>query len=103
MSHPDFTDDPDWDAKYIVFKREDFEKYVYEGVGYADWELKDAVVIRRQDLFASPCLDVYARTIAIVAQREADPQVKAELLSIADYFQRQAELAAEEGHKLPDL
>jgi len=41
--------------------------------------------------------------IGLVASREADPKVKANLLDIADYFERQAELAAEEGFKLPDV
>jgi hypothetical protein len=100
MSDPDMpTDD-----KYATFKLAD---QIQVTDGYITFKvmdaLKDAVVIRRQDLFASPCLDVYARTIAIVAARESDKEVKAELLGIADYFQRQAELAAEEGWKLPDL
>lgn len=99
----DFTDQPEWDAKYIVFKREDFESMVWGNSNYAPWEIKDAVVIRRQDFFASPALATYAAAIAIVAGREADPKVKAQLLSISDYFERQAQLAAEEGWKLPDL
>lgn len=103
MSDPDMPTD----EKYITFNRQEFMETVgdLEGLGtrYAGLALKDAVVIRRQDLFASPCLDVYARTIAIVASREDDRKVKGELLAIADYFQRQAELAAEEGFKLPDL
>jgi len=98
----DFTDDPDWDAKYIVFKREDFESMVWGNSNYTPWEIKDAVVIRRQDLFASPCLATYAACIALVASREQDPKTKTELLDIADYFERQAQLAAEEGFKLPD-
>jgi hypothetical protein len=60
--------------------------------------VEDAVVIRRQDLFAAPCLATYANMIALVAKRVEDP----ELLAIADYFEDQARLAAEEGHKYPD-
>jgi hypothetical protein len=99
----EFTDDPDWDAKYIVFKREDFEKHVFGEVAYAQWEVKDAVVIRRQDKFASPCLATYAAMIGLVASESEDPKKKAQLLAISDYFERQAQLAAEEGWKLPDL
>lgn len=66
-------------------------------------ELADAVVIRRQDLFASPALATYAAMIAIVTKREQDPVVKQSLLDIADYFERQGELAAAEGYKLPDV
>ena len=65
--------------------------------------LKDAVVIRRQDRFASPALATYASCIAMVAMEHPDPKIKGELLAISDYFEHQAQLAAEEGFKLPDL
>jgi hypothetical protein len=65
--------------------------------------LNDAVVIRRQDLFASPCLATYAQMIALVAKNHGDPEVSKELLTIADYFEDQANLAAAEGFKLPTL
>jgi len=64
----------------------------------SDAIVQDAVVIRRQDLFAAPCLATYANMIALVARRVEDP----ELLAIADYFEGQAQLASEEGHKYPD-
>jgi hypothetical protein len=99
----DFTDQPDWDAKYVVFARKDFSDMVWGNSNWQPWEVRDAVVIRRQDLFASPCLATYAACIGIVAQREQDPKIKAELLSIADYFERQAQLAADEGFKLPTV
>jgi hypothetical protein len=126
MSDPDMPTD----SKYMVFKRE--ELYQMMGllglppwnapdgtlVG-ADWDsavfaqaisvaieataLKDAVVIRRQDKFASPCLLTYAAMIGMVGKEHPDPKVSAELLAIADYFQRQGELAGDEAWKLPDL
>jgi streptomycin 6-kinase len=65
--------------------------------------IKDAVVIRRQDKFASPALATYAACIAMVAMEHPDPKTKAELLAISDYFEDQAQKAAEEGFKLPDL
>ncbi len=65
--------------------------------------LQDAVVIRRQDTFASPALLTYAAMISMVAKNHPTPPVAAELLAIADYFQRQGELAGEEAWKLPTL
>ena len=110
---PTWEDSPT-DEKYIVFNRQAFLEYatpkavnmataemVYQG-----WEglaLKDAVVIRRQDKFASPCLATYAAMIGLVASEHTDPKIRADLLDISDYFERQAQLAAEEGFKLPDL
>jgi hypothetical protein len=73
---------------YVTFKETD--------------ELDDAVVIRRQDLFASPCLATYASMIAMVANNITDEEQAKELMAIADYFEDQAKLAAEEGYKLPD-
>lgn len=70
----------------------------------ADAIVDDAVVIRRQDLFASPCLATYASMIHMVARNiEAhEPDQARELAGIADYFDDQARLAADEGWKLPD-
>lgn len=95
----------DQDSKYITFKREDFERHIYglETPPYTQYELYDAVVIRRQDLFASPCLATYANMIALVAKNISDADQAKQLLLIADYFEHQAQLAAEEGFKLPDL
>lgn len=103
--------DPDGptDEKYITFKRQDFLEWLGEisPDGYLDdvnaLALDDAVVIRRQDKFASPCLITYASMIAMVGEHHPEPPVRAELLLIADYFQRQGELAGDEAFKLPDL
>jgi hypothetical protein len=92
--------------KYIVFKRREFMQTVGDIDGlterYEGLEVPDAVVIRRQDKFASPCLATYASMIALVAQNISDTNVGKELLAIADYFEDQAQLAAAEGYKLPD-
>ena len=93
----------DDENKYIVFKREDFESMVWGNSQYFNYEIKDAVVLRRQDKFASPLLATYAAMIGLVAMEHPDSKKQAELLAIADYFEEQAKLAAEEGHKLPDL
>lgn len=106
----------DSDRKYIVFKREEFMQWLglvstqspkllkapLLAEDASDISLPDAVVIRRQDLFASPALATYSACIAI-ALRTAEPEVKAQLQQVADYFQRQSELAADEGWKLPDV
>jgi hypothetical protein len=54
-------------------------------------------------MFASPCLATYANMIAMVATHIDDKDQAEELLNIADYFDRQANLAADEGFKLPDV
>lgn len=113
MSDPDTpTDD-----KYITFKKQDLMEWLGE-MSTLDWSkrespmfvadinamaLHDAVVIRRQDKFASPCLLTYASMIGLVGDNHPDPKVRADLLDIADYFQRQGELAGDEAYKLPDL
>jgi len=66
-------------------------------------ELQDAVVIRRQDKFASPCLLTYAAMIALVAEQNTNRKKREELLAIADYFHQQGVLAGEEGCHLPTL
>lgn len=63
--------------------------------------LKDAVVIRRQDYFAGPALATYASMIALAA-KTADAEVRTSIMKVADYFEDQAQLAAEEGWKFPD-
>lgn len=108
----------DSDAKYITFKREDFMQLVglwssqhmlgtTNVPGLLDdvdqIEVTDAVVIRRQDYFAAPALAGYADALAIVIKLTDDSKQRNELLRVADYFQRQAELAAEEGWKTPDV
>lgn len=96
--------------KYVVFNREQLYNLLVD-LGVADeilarvrnTELKDAVVIRRQDRFASPCLLTYAMMISMVAESHPDPDVQEELTIIADYFHGQGVLAGEEGMKLPTL
>jgi hypothetical protein len=93
--------EPKDDRKYVTIKRAELHKFFDEEmVGiFETFELQDAVVIRRQDMFASPALATYAACISMVAK--ATDNIK--LMGIADYFQRQSELAADEGWKLPDV
>jgi len=113
MSDPDMPTD----SKYISFKRQEFLEWLglMSTLDLRDVEperlykdatalsLDDAVIIRRQDKFASPCLLTYAVMISMVGKDHPDPAVRADLLDIADYFNRQGELAGDEGWKLPDL
>ena len=97
----------DRDDKYVTFNRAQLQDaYKRRGITLPGFlkmlEIKDAVVIRRQDKFASPCLATYAQMIALVATNHGDPDVAKELMAIADYFEGQAQLAAAEGWKLPD-
>ena len=103
--------------KYVVFKREDWEAARaavaagYEAVevvhGLELEEVQDAVVIRRQDVFAAPALDAYANSIRVALEAdvmmtsEANPRRKA-LERTADYFHEQAVLAWETDRKVPD-
>ena len=94
------------EEKYIVFKRSVFEKIAVDK-GTATYNeflrvaVQDAVVIRRQDKFASPCLLTYAAMISMVADNCPEKDVKEQLQAIADYFHHQGVLAGEEGWKLP--
>lgn len=88
------------DNKYIVFKREEF---MAEGTAA---EVEDAVVIRRQDIFAPPALDAYANAIAVVIEMSKGSSIDGHsiktLQDIADYFADQAAKAWTEQRKLPD-
>ena len=62
------------------------------------------MVIRRQDFFASPALATYAAMIAMAIKlANYDSAHAQDLLQIADYFERQAALAADEGFKFPTV
>ena len=105
------------DEKYITFKREEFFQMVglwssqhmpavnvANLIGDADtYALPDAVVIRRQDFFAPGALASYASGIALVLNMIDDPKQRAQMLAVADYFQRQSEIAGDEAWKWPDL
>jgi hypothetical protein len=112
--------------KYITFKRNEFLEFLGEHAlppgsgapadtdcapiadrllkGIDGIELHDAVVIRRQDLFAGPALHGYANSIAIAAKLlyEVDRDTSLRLRRIADYFSEQAVLADDDAEKLPD-
>lgn len=98
------------DKKYVVFKRLDFEEW-YAELPEADYPpfIEDAVVIRRQDVFAPPALDAYGNAILCVVEAmktDERPEIVDtvdRLQGIADYFHSQANLAWQiRDRKLPD-
>lgn len=130
------------DDKYIVFKRDEFYQLMGElalppWVGAnGEWLgddldcapladhinkraeeacVADAVVIRRQDLFAPPALDAYANAIDVAISLTPYAEMEnldvdvpeafrrvLRLREVADYFHRQAVLAWDAERKLPD-
>lgn len=95
--------------KYIVFKRDEWNKFEDGGLArelMRTRALDDAVVIRRQDVFAGPALSSYAHSIGVAARllrvRAGNTVEAKQLQDIADYFSEEAELAFEEGYKTPD-
>lgn len=119
------------DSKYVVFKREEFFQLMGE-LAMPPWEhangemcgsdadcapiaakiqsrvaevsLDDAVVIRRQDLFAPPALASYANGIAVAIEvMPHDSPVRQQLQDVADYFHEQAEKSWNTDYrKIPD-
>jgi hypothetical protein len=66
----------------------------------------DAVVIRRQDIFAPPALDAYANAIQCVIELSKGSSVNGAsikgLQDVADYFHDEAAKSWAEQRKLPD-
>lgn len=95
------------DNKYIVWKRDEMEKWMAshptEGLPIP---VPDAVVIRRQDVFAPPALDSYANAILCVIEAvkgvPSNAPIVERLADTAEYFRGQAEAAYQVRRKLPD-
>ena len=99
----------DWNeeqAKYIVFKREEWEHSVGTDLGAYPIPLGDAVVIRLKDPYAASALHAYTNAILTVLDLLADkldPDTYQEQLDIADYFHQKAVESSEiKGKRLPD-
>lgn len=103
--------------KYVVFKRADWEEEMLPYIGQQKArgysapipeEVDDAVVMRRQDIFAAPAFRLYAATIAAslaVAAKIVAPGMvisNVRLEDTARYFDGQAELSEQEDRKVPD-
>jgi hypothetical protein len=88
------------DSKYIVFKREDWNKLSGEqfaGDLELDFAIPDAVVIRKQDIFAGSALHAYASSIQtaieiihLIGEDLIDGRDRQSLDELRDYFFQQA-------------
>ena len=94
------------DEKYVVFKREDWDRYVADRDAGRSGSLPyvpDAVVIRTQDIFAGPALDMYASAVALAAKLiPKSSSAYFQLMHVADYFHTRAEEARDQEGKIPD-
>jgi hypothetical protein len=96
--------------KYAVFKWEHYREMsiVANGMfakGFEQMRLKDAEVIRHQDIFAAPALYEYAQSIrtAIEIMEKCGVTPPEHLQSVADYFMAAGERASKcRTTKLPD-
>jgi hypothetical protein len=96
--------------KYAVFKWEDYDemKIVANGMfasGFEKARIKDAEVIRHQDVFAAPAFFEYAQSIrtAIEILEHLGVPAPDHLQGIADYFMGAGERASKcRTTKLPD-
>lgn len=90
--------------KYVIFKYEDFHSWAAEFDQDCPEMVRDAVVIRRQDIFAAPALDAYANSILIAAEilgEGSDDYPR--LLDTANFFHDQASRSWQTpNRKLPD-
>lgn len=113
-------------TKYVCFKIDDWLKEyerVAEEIGNVTFtngdeehpfkgiqkeRIPDAVVIRRQDIFAAPALESYANSVLVAidilkANKLNDQGPINALQEVADYFHEQAEASRErDDRKLPD-
>ena len=102
------------DQKYITFKRDEWEEFAAAPRGVTRSEVKDfglqnslrdSVVIRLKDEFASAALHTYANSISVAARAIGmhAPATSKRLQEVADYFHSQAVESDEMAeHKLPD-
>jgi hypothetical protein len=95
--------------KYIVFRRADFESAADAQMmrRVPAIELGDAVVLRLQDLHAAGALYAYASSILatheLLTALGFDENETAHLIEIADYFSGLADLARQNGKKVPTI
>lgn len=97
--------------KYVVFKREDLDDWLGKFVPSVDLVpliLQDAIVIRRQDIFAGPGLFAYANAIQTALDLMDDItegffDEDGHLQELRDFFWEQAMQASHsETKKIPD-
>lgn len=98
------------DEKYVVFKRSDWENRSRASLSMLPQQIvKDAVVIRRQDLAAPPILDAYANFYLSLRELLQESPITDEVAThlaacdrLATYFHDQATAAWETNRKWPD-
>lgn len=95
------------DDKYVVFKKAEFDEWynrvLKDSVPGVPMALDDAVVIRQQDVFAPPALDVYANGIEVALSLTATGgETTTRLRETADYFHTRAAESWHMKRKLPD-
>jgi hypothetical protein len=99
--------------KYVVFNRKEFFDWIHSvasGIIGPDEiearEIPDATVIRGQDTFAPPVLELYANCVTITIQllrcSHGDLAAIKRLQDIADIFQDRAQESWSMFRKLPD-
>ena len=101
--------------KYVVFKRQEFDQWLDQlhdallplaQLPELPGECKDSVVIRLQDRFAAPALDMYADSIALgisfMKSLGLNGIQAKRLTAIADYFKECSETSRNMHTKLPD-
>ena len=99
--------------KYVVIKRDDIPSALYERMKeYPDMEIEDAVVIRKQDVFAEAGLRAYASgilTTVEIVQNLPSSSVIIDLngsiehmIELADFFNGEADDSRGYIHKIPD-
>lgn len=98
-------------SKYLVFKTDEYDAMMDADLDPRHLALDDAVVIRRQDVFAPPALDCYANAITVTIEgmkltdtgsTSENHDTRKRLQDIADYFHEQAAKSWVEVRKLPD-
>lgn len=87
------------DSKYVVFKREDFDRWKKEIPPSWVQEIEDATVIRSQDIFAMSGLWAYANNITTFLELHQafllpmSEEERTNLEGIRDYFITRADEA----------
>lgn len=97
------------EQKYIVFKREDlfskkgFNMPIMQAILEA-MAVPDAVVIRRQDVFAAAGLYAYANGIhtALDISRGLSEEERTHMRALADFFSTQAVKSEADARRMPD-
>lgn len=109
------------DEKYLVFRRDEMDQWVTDTLaglspGEPPKEIQDAVVVRRQDIFAPAVLfgyasqvlgvtDIIGELVVEIEEKETARELhemRQELLKVWDYFNTQGQEAMAQRRKLPD-